>query len=184
MALTRYRAYDASTGRWLSRDPFAEQGGPNLYDYVKDDPANFLDPFGLFSCPDICSEISKIEAGLVVLREIAASGVYNPNAHIAANPVSGGTPLERYLEDTWESRIEAVTVVGTLEIGGNIMAGDMEALGGSYDDWGDFWTYWADAEIARNQMFLRMLRDMAKAQKCCCGPTLPAALDDNVTPTA
>ena len=44
---TRYRAYDASTGRWLSRDPIAEQGGINLYGYVGGNPVNFNDPLGL-----------------------------------------------------------------------------------------------------------------------------------------
>jgi len=45
--LTRYRAYDPVTGRWLSRDPIEEQGGVNLYGYVEGDPVNFTDPDGL-----------------------------------------------------------------------------------------------------------------------------------------
>ncbi|MCX7066080.1 MAG: RHS repeat-associated core domain-containing protein [Methylococcales bacterium] len=53
MYLTRYRAYitggtvDFSGGRWLSRDPIAEQGGINLYGYVEGNPVNFNDPLGL-----------------------------------------------------------------------------------------------------------------------------------------
>jgi len=41
------RAYDASTGRWLSRDSIEEAGGLNLYDYVGNDPIDFYDEFGL-----------------------------------------------------------------------------------------------------------------------------------------
>jgi RHS repeat-associated protein len=53
--LTLYRAYDSNTGRWLSRDPIAEGGGINLYDYVDDDPSNLTDPAGL--CCKGCKEL-------------------------------------------------------------------------------------------------------------------------------
>jgi RHS repeat-associated protein len=55
MYLTRYRAYitggtvDFAGGRWLSRDPIAEQGGINLYGYVGGNPVNWVDPLGLSS---------------------------------------------------------------------------------------------------------------------------------------
>jgi len=49
--LTEYRAYDANTGRWLSRDPIEEIGGINLYDYVGDEPINRIDPNGLTAIP-------------------------------------------------------------------------------------------------------------------------------------
>ncbi|HWX20794.1 MAG TPA: RHS repeat-associated core domain-containing protein [Candidatus Binatia bacterium] len=45
--LALFRAYDAETGRWLNRDPIAEDGGLNLYSYVANDPAGSLDPMGL-----------------------------------------------------------------------------------------------------------------------------------------
>jgi RHS repeat-associated protein len=55
--LTWFRAYDAQTGRWLSRDPIGENGGVNLYGYVGGDPVGFIDPLGLapddiFPTPD------------------------------------------------------------------------------------------------------------------------------------
>ncbi len=47
LVLTLYRAYDAETGRWISRDPIGENGGINLYGYVAASPVNMWDPLGL-----------------------------------------------------------------------------------------------------------------------------------------
>lgn len=44
--LTKYRAYDPDTGRWLSRDPVGESAGLNLYSYVGANPINRIDPLG------------------------------------------------------------------------------------------------------------------------------------------
>jgi RHS repeat-associated protein len=45
--LTWYRVYDPNMGRWLSRDPLKEKAGLNLYDYVENDPFEWMDSFGL-----------------------------------------------------------------------------------------------------------------------------------------
>lgn len=44
-----YRAYDASTGKWLSRDPVRETANLNLYAYSKDSPTIYSDRLGLWS---------------------------------------------------------------------------------------------------------------------------------------
>ena len=54
-----YRAYNADLGRWLSRDLVAEAGGLNLYDYVLNNPINWLDPYG--TCPVILA--SQVTGG-------------------------------------------------------------------------------------------------------------------------
>lgn len=46
--LTMYRAYSAALARWLSRDPIGEQGGLNLYGYVRNEPLCYADPLGLW----------------------------------------------------------------------------------------------------------------------------------------
>jgi RHS repeat-associated protein len=48
--LTKYRAFDSNAERWLSRDPLpaAEMAqGPNLYEYVQNEPVNAYDSLGL-----------------------------------------------------------------------------------------------------------------------------------------
>lgn len=42
-----YRYYCPSLGRWLNRDPLEEQGGKNLYAFVKNNPINQFDHLGL-----------------------------------------------------------------------------------------------------------------------------------------
>jgi RHS repeat-associated protein len=53
VTVTQVHAYAPSTGRWLSRDPLpnAEKSqGPNLYEYVHNDPIDMTDPLGLKTC--------------------------------------------------------------------------------------------------------------------------------------
>jgi len=48
LALAVFRTYSPALGRWLSRDPIAENGGVNLYAYVSNAPVNAADLYGLF----------------------------------------------------------------------------------------------------------------------------------------
>jgi RHS repeat-associated protein len=49
LLLAPFRAYDPTLGRWLNRDPIGEDGGFNLYGYVRNNPVNGVDPLGLQS---------------------------------------------------------------------------------------------------------------------------------------
>jgi RHS repeat-associated protein len=48
-----YRYYNTTAGRWISRDPIAERGGPSPYAFVHNDPNARIDISGLFSWPAI-----------------------------------------------------------------------------------------------------------------------------------
>jgi RHS repeat-associated protein len=42
-----YRFYWPELQRWINRDPIGERGGPNLYAYVRNEPASTTDEYGL-----------------------------------------------------------------------------------------------------------------------------------------
>lgn len=41
-----HRYYDASSGKWLTRDPLQEKPGPNMFMFCNNDPVNNVDPDG------------------------------------------------------------------------------------------------------------------------------------------
>jgi RHS repeat-associated protein len=49
LTLLTHRFYDPATGRFLTRDPMAYDGGINLYAYTQNDPVNRRDPDGTFA---------------------------------------------------------------------------------------------------------------------------------------
>jgi uncharacterized protein RhaS with RHS repeats len=49
--VTKFKVID-----WLSRDPIEEAGGLNFYGYVKNNPINLWDPFGLSPCRDAADD--------------------------------------------------------------------------------------------------------------------------------
>jgi hypothetical protein len=67
LAITQAHAmrwYSASTGRWFSRDPIEEEGGPNLYGFVANDPVNTIDELGLCkACTCTSVKISYFPGG-------------------------------------------------------------------------------------------------------------------------
>ena len=71
-----YRYYNASTGRWPSRDPIGEDGGLNLYTILDNDPTDLVDLQGLSSCK------SKKKCGLIKGPEYDKRGT-----------IAGGTPF-------------------------------------------------------------------------------------------
>lgn len=79
LELTQYRAYDANTGRWLSRDPIAEKGGLDLYDYVYNNPISNFDPEGTCTCQEAAAEKSAILA--VAAQFQAKAALYFPRSN-------------------------------------------------------------------------------------------------------
>jgi hypothetical protein len=47
----RARYYDPKLGRFISEDPLGLDAGVSFYAYVKNNPVNAIDPYGLRDCP-------------------------------------------------------------------------------------------------------------------------------------
>jgi RHS repeat-associated protein len=70
----RARYYDPSIGRFISEDPIQFRGGINFYAYVRNNPVNLTDPFGLcdhkknlFICASEFASKYSIAGGLQAL---------------------------------------------------------------------------------------------------------------------
>ena len=79
-----YRYHNPTTGRWLSRDPIQEKGGPNLYAFVENNSVNIFDLMGL--CP--------------VTKNAVPVSKYTPEGPLAVAP---GWHLGGY-QDPYESK--------------------------------------------------------------------------------
>jgi len=82
------REYDASVGRWLSKDPILFAGGDtNLYGYVLQDPVNFIDPDGKKS-------LASFIAGFTTPNQQLALGTFTAavGARVAVGGAMTGNP--------------------------------------------------------------------------------------------
>ncbi len=73
--LAPYRAYDPTIGRWINRDPIAEDGGLNLYTYVGNNPPRSTDPLGLYTldqtaAQQIGSYIQNTQRAISVIQRL------------------------------------------------------------------------------------------------------------------
>lgn len=118
----RARYYDQGSGRFLSEDPLAFQGGINFYEYANNRPNDVTDPFGL-SPRDVDQIVSRAQQ---IIAEMTASRARSPNGNwgnfvASMNMLSGGhigtryhgcgeqadqeitelTPLIQTLDDIW-----------------------------------------------------------------------------------
>jgi RHS repeat-associated protein len=59
-----YRYYNASTGRWISRDPMEEDGGLNLYGFVGNYPIKDIDPLGQMRWGELVAIWKRVDAGV------------------------------------------------------------------------------------------------------------------------
>jgi RHS repeat-associated protein len=109
------RYYNASTGKWPSRDPIGEKGGPNLYAFVRNDSIGKIDRLGT-NATDLWNKMNG--------RQIPkATGLTAGGSLIAKIPglsgiVAGGNVSVMFFPDTCEVSAFAVQPIGTNSIGG------------------------------------------------------------------
>ena len=76
-----YRYNQSSVGRWLSRDPVGEQGGINLYGFVRNRPVDSFDYLGkCCACPD----------SITIENITTINGPFPINGPIIGHPVFSG----------------------------------------------------------------------------------------------
>ena len=120
-----YRYYQPSTGRWLSRDPIQERGGPNLYDFVVNRPIGSIDRLGLWDWPWIgCCGGTKFNSfskcccsGTVVSKTPIDTGIVRMKW--TGDPDTYGTPFHEWLK--WD--LDGVTDT----VDANFPDGDLHA---------------------------------------------------------
>ena len=91
--------YASGTGRFLSTDPYRASGGPadpqswNRYAYVQNDPANFIDPKGMYLCvPGVTCALEMAGSGAGNDGMVVVGGVDNPNKPEPESGVGIGGP--------------------------------------------------------------------------------------------
>ncbi|HEY8962525.1 MAG TPA: RHS repeat-associated core domain-containing protein [Luteolibacter sp.] len=105
-----YRYYDPVTGRWLNRDPLEEEGGMNLFGFVRNDAVNQADVLGLIGVGEALDKfnrfandnVGKIMGGLGVVGAATAASMAGPfgtHGQAAAAAASWGGPNNPFLKE-------------------------------------------------------------------------------------
>jgi RHS repeat-associated protein len=71
------RDYEAASGRWASKDPVRFDDGPNVFEYVTDDPVNAVDLDGLSSIQaKLAAAIAR--GNVAAIQTLIATGALSP----------------------------------------------------------------------------------------------------------
>ena len=114
--LSETRIYDPFQGRWWQRDPIAERGGINLYEYANGNPISTVDPSGL--APGAVGVLLPrlLGPGATLLGvTVTASEAANALARDSRNPEKTYQTYTRYNPSTGQTYVGRTSGYGTPE---------------------------------------------------------------------
>ncbi|MGB8371200.1 MAG: RHS repeat-associated core domain-containing protein [Verrucomicrobiia bacterium] len=103
------RFYDPNLQRWLNQDPIQENGGINLYGFVRNNPINLFDQLGLVDCGALAGMIGRMD-------------------NLIDNAIRSMSDINQMFEDSinnarWSERVEiGSAVLGGLGVGKELIA--------------------------------------------------------------
>ena len=132
MAYYGYRYYDPQTGKWPSRDPIEENGGINLYGFVKNSPTNLTDVLGQIAWV-ICNRCSNDKKGPMTCRNWDSDQerdgwgeIYPSNEDDNQNPVPSGINYDVLPKPTKQMNRGNEGMTGNVEGGRRLGQGGKE----------------------------------------------------------
>lgn len=81
------RYYDPEVGRWITADPIGQEGGPNLYAYVLNNPLMRADLLGLFGFDDIAQGFTQICNFIGTSMQFVGNGISSLGNNLIPVPV-------------------------------------------------------------------------------------------------
>ena len=108
--------YNPSTGRWLSRDPIGELGGPNVYTFVGNNCNGFFDVLGQFG-GSACAECNNHCLGIQMRCKVTNGPHYSPSGTVQPQKAADGKRRVTFTsEAVFEHNVDLGYCAGCCEV--------------------------------------------------------------------
>jgi uncharacterized protein RhaS with RHS repeats len=106
--------YNASTGRWLSRDPIGERGGANEYAFIANDPVNDMDALGLMAARVVSIDYSghgSAEKNGTSSQYVVIDHLIKGQLPLSVSDSQAAASITATLDDSFNADISAWTML-------------------------------------------------------------------------